>query len=258
MNPGKFACVTPESVRSTSWRKACRGGTLAIGALRRGAKCDNLLIRDLLEVGAFPAFVGRVGHAVQAFINLPRHDLGLDDLSHIDAQRHGTPHAINRTQRQAPKPVPIPQALASSLPFRLRTADRVRLSLAAMTAGGLPCRTSSRILASSSGDQGLAINGRRLARALDTRIAPHVRAALGLAPAFATDERLSFVGIAMVGMGRAPDKAHRTAAIGTCRAVTRTKLRLVLTLQHDTSPRVKSGRRLHRRGRHPGKDPSLP
>ena len=96
----------------------------------------------------------------------------------------------------------------------------------------------------------------RLARALDTRIAPHVRAALGLAPAFATDERLSFVGIAMVGMGRAPDKAHRTAAIGTRRAVTRTKLWLVLTLQHE--PRVKSGRSCTGGARHPGKDPSLP
>ena len=95
-----------------------------------------------------------------------------------------------------PKAVPVSsQGLASSLPFRLRTADKVRLSLAAMRAGGLPCWTSSRILASSSGDQGLAISGRRLARALGITIAIHVRAALGLAPAFATN-----VAIGMLGM----------------------------------------------------------
>ncbi len=61
----------------------------------------NLLIRDRLDdrlglgllanqVGAFSAFRSRIGHTVQAFIDLPRHDLGLDDLAHIDAQRHRT------------------------------------------------------------------------------------------------------------------------------------------------------------------------
>jgi hypothetical protein len=59
----------------------------------------------------------------------------------------------------------------------------------------------------------------------------------------------------MFGMGRAPDKAHSTAAIGTCRAVARA---VVLTLQHDTSPRVKRREELHEKGPVPCQDPSLP
>ena len=118
----------------------------------------------------------------------------------------------------------------------------MRLSRAAMMLVCLPCRSSSTSFASSSWFQGRLSSGRRLVRSLDMRITPHIGAAFGFVAAFDADKRLALVRGPVIGMRRPPDKAHPTAAIGTCRAVAGAELRQVLTLQHDTSPRVKGGR----------------
>ena len=118
----------------------------------------------------------------------------------------------------------------------------MRLSRAAMMLVCLPCRSSSTSFASSSCFQGRLSSGRRLVRSLDMRITPHIGAAFGFVAAFDADKRLALVRGPVIGMRRPPDKAHPTAATGACRVVTRAVPRLVLTLQHDTSPRVKGGR----------------
>ena len=105
----------------------------------------------------------------------------------------------------------------------------------------LPCRSSSTSFASSSWFQGRRSSGRRLVRSLDMRITPQIGAAFGFVAAFDADKRLALVRGPVIGMRRPPDKAHPTAAIGTCRAVAGAELRQVLTRQHDTSPRINGG-----------------